>query len=113
MCWAIFWPLLPGELTGSEQFVHVQPVRFIGWNAPRRGKRLGKVSQLLQIAHLIADGRGRKAHARLARDRARADGHGGGDVVVDDGSQNEELSFIKTHDHAPFRSLLALNEGEC
>ena len=51
-----------------QQLIDIEPIRFCGRDASRGDMRLIEVAQFLQIAHLIADGRGGQAHVVFLRD---------------------------------------------
>ena len=111
--------VLAGRQSADPQnLIDVQSVRPPGRHPPRRRVRGGQVPQLLQVAHLVADGGRGQPHPFLARDGPRADRHGGRDVVVDDGLQNLKLSLVQVHvSSGSFPALrgilLALRFAEC
>ncbi len=67
-----------------HQLVDVGTIAGIRGDAARRGMRLHEVPAGLQLGHLVADGRRADAQIVLLSKRVRADGFGGGYILVDD-----------------------------
>ena len=85
------------QLAAPHDAVHIQPVRLVGRHAAGRGVRLLQVPHLLQVGHLIANGRTGEVQAGTAADRPRTDGRGREHILVDDGFQNLQFSRVQLH----------------
>ena len=76
------------------QAVDEQPVALVGGDPAGAGVRLGDEPLLLQRRHVVADGRGRDTEGVTLDQGLGADRLLGGDVVLDDGSQDGELAVV-------------------
>ena len=96
--------------------VHIKPIRFIGWDSPRRRVRGIEIAKFLQVAHLVADGGRRELLFIFSGNRSGADRQRGHDVVVNDRLQNAILTINEIHARFPpfgCSLLLALKRFEC
>ncbi len=85
----------PIEVPGRGHVVHVEPVALVGRHPAGGGVRLGDVTLLLQHGHLVAH-RGRAdVHPRRLGDMRRPHRLRGGDVLLDDRSQDRGLALVE------------------
>ncbi|MNT18129.1 hypothetical protein D3C72_1533110 [compost metagenome] len=81
-----------------HQQIHEHAVAGVRRDAA--GRRVGLLEQpfVLEIGHFVAQRRGREPEVELLRQRARPDGLGGEDVVLDDGLEDLLLAGRQEHD---------------
>ncbi|MPN18357.1 hypothetical protein SDC9_165717 [bioreactor metagenome] len=80
-----------GQARFAHHRIHIQAIRPEGGNAARRRMRLFQKSQFLEIGHLVSNRRRAQSKIMLFRKRARGDGYGGLNIIVDD--RLEQLCF--------------------
>ena len=111
--------IIGGDHPALKQLIDVKTIRLGAGDPSRADVRLIQITELFQIAHFIADGRGTQAHFVLLGNGAAAHGDRRQDIVVDNRLQDAELSCVHHHAVAasfhkvPFLFLLALSTIEC
>ena len=79
--------------------VDVHAIRHVGGDAPGGRVRMEEKALLLEIAHGVANRRGRHAQPESARDHARSSGLSSLDVRLDHRFQNPAFTFVELMRH--------------